>query len=64
MDVLALQRLLQDVDVEDSVIEDEGVYTTDGQLDVGELVAQLFWLKLDPLPKKPGSDPIQASITG
>ena len=64
MDILALQRLLQDVDVEDSVVEDEGVYTTDGKLDIGELVAQLFWLKLDPLPKKPGTDPIRMSITG
>uniref|UniRef100_A0A7S1CY52 Uncharacterized protein n=1 Tax=Cyclophora tenuis TaxID=216820 RepID=A0A7S1CY52_CYCTE len=64
MDVVALQKLLQNVDEEDSVIEDEGIYTMDGTLDVGELVAQLFWLKLDPLPKKPGSDPVFMSISG
>jgi hypothetical protein len=64
MDVMELQKLLQDFDVEDDVMEDEGIYGGDGMLDVGELVAQLFWLKLDPYPKKPGSSPVQSSITG
>lgn len=66
MDILQLQRLLQsDINVEDDVLmEDEAIYSTDGTLDVGELVAQLFWLSLDPYPKKPGSDPVQISISG
>lgn len=64
MDVMELQKLLQDFDVEDDVMEDEGIYGGDGMLDVGELVAQLFWLKLDPYPKKPGSSPVSSSITG
>ncbi|GAX16822.1 hypothetical protein FisN_5Hh194 [Fistulifera solaris] len=66
MDVAELQRLLQiDIrDEEDVLMEDEAIYATDGPLDLGELVAQLFWLGLDPYPKKPGTDPIQISITG
>jgi hypothetical protein len=64
MDMMELQRLLQDFDVEDDVIEDEAIYSLNGVLDVGELVAQLFWLKLDPYPKKPGSNPVQSSISG
>lgn len=66
MDVMELQRLLQiDIqDEEDVLMEDEAIYATDGPLDLGELVAQLFWLGLDPYPKKPGTDPIQRSITG
>lgn len=66
MDIMELQRLLQtDISSEDDVLmEDEAIYTTDGMLDVGELVAQLFWLSLDPYPKKPGSDPVSASISG
>ena len=66
MDVMELQRILQqDISSEDDVLmEDEAIYTTDGTLDVGELVAQLFYLSLDPYPKKPGSDPVQASISG
>lgn len=64
MDVMALQRILQtDID-EDILMEDEAIYAVDGLLDVGELVAQLFWLNLDPYPKKPGTDPVQRSITG
>jgi hypothetical protein len=67
MDVMELQRMLQaDINSEDdTLMEDEAIYNLqDGQLDVGELVAQLFWFKLDPYPKKPGTDPIQRSITG
>jgi hypothetical protein len=67
MDVMELQRLLQaDINADDdTLMEDEAIYNVqDGQIDVGELVAQLFWFKLDPYPKKPGTDPIQRSITG
>ena len=64
IDVLALQRMLQADVNEEALMEDESIYDTKGTLDVGELVAQLFWLKLDPYLKKPGTDPIQRSITG
>ena len=67
MDVMELQRLLQaDINSDDdTLMEDEAIYSSqDGQIDVGELVAQLFWFKLDPYPKKPGTNPIQRSITG
>jgi len=66
MDVLELQKMLQAdlVEAEDVLMEDESIYSTGGLLDVGELVAQLFWLELDPYPKKPGTGPIQRSITG
>lgn len=64
MDVRDLQRMLQFDMNEDDIIEDEAIYTINGAIDVGELVSQLFWLKLDPYPKKPGSDPVQRSITG
>lgn len=66
MDVMELQRMLQsDISDEDDVLmEDEAIYCTDGLMDVGELVSQLFWLKLDPYPKKPGTNPVQRSISG
>jgi hypothetical protein len=64
MDMGELQKLLQDFDVNDDVIEDDAIYSIDGVLDLGELVSQLFWLKLDPYPKKPGSNPIWTSISG
>jgi hypothetical protein len=66
MDVMELQRMLQsDMNTDDdTLMEDEAIYCLDGMIDVGELVAQLFWLKLDPYPKKPGTDPVQRSITG
>jgi hypothetical protein len=65
IDVMELQRMLQNVeDDDDSVMEDEAIYAVDGVLDVGELVSQLFYLSLDPYPKKPGSGPVQYSITG
>lgn len=64
LDVMELQKMLQtDID-EDILLEDEAVYAVNGLLDVGELVAQLFWLSLDPYPKKPGTDPVRLSITG
>jgi hypothetical protein len=67
MDVMELQRMLQsDMNHDNDVLmEDEAIYSVnDGQIDVGELVSQLFWFTLDPYPKKPGTDPIQRSITG
>jgi hypothetical protein len=66
MDIMELQRLLQeDVDTdEDVLMEDEAIYAVTGLLDMGELVSQLFFLQLDPYPKKPGSGPVQTSITG
>jgi len=49
-----LQDMLENFDLEDDVIEDDAIYS-DGIVDVGELVSQLFSLKLDPYPKIPGS---------
>jgi hypothetical protein len=50
---------------EASLIEDESIYSsTTGLLDVGELVAQTFWLQLDPFPKKPGTGPMEIEISG
>lgn len=47
------------------VVEDEAIYSLSSeQLDVGELIAQTFWLQLDPYPKKPGSDPVSWEISG
>jgi hypothetical protein len=66
-DMHQLQRLLQEIksDEIDNIIEDESIYSGDsGKLDLGELVAQTFWLELDPYPKKPGTDPISFSISG
>lgn len=59
-----IESLLQEFDTEDDVFEDENVLGSDGILDVGELVAQFFRLKLDPYPKKPGSEPVSYSISG
>ena len=56
-----LSLLLDD----DDSIEDQSIYSAvDGRFDAGELVAQTFWLNLDPYPKKPGTSPIQTSISG
>jgi hypothetical protein len=50
---------------EDAMIEDENIYSaTTGKLDVGELVAQVFWVNLDPYPKKPGTSPVVYEISG
>lgn len=66
MDMAELQRLLQEeISGDDNdLMEDASIYPVGGLLDVGELVAQLFWFKLDPYPKKPGTDPVSFSITG
>jgi hypothetical protein len=59
-----LQDLMEDFDLEEDIIEDENIYNAaKGQVDVGELVAQLFAVKLDPYPKKPGSKPVNLSFT-
>lgn len=74
LDMTELQRLIDrqqqdnDWDMDDLVLEDEGIYPASaaagvGAIDVGELVAQLFWLSLDPYPKKPGTDAVQVSIS-
>ena len=49
---------------DDDIIEDEAILGQDGMLDVGELVAQMFRVKLDPYPKKPGTTPVTYTITG
>ncbi|MGK3745227.1 MAG: hypothetical protein ACI8RD_014014 [Bacillariaceae sp.] len=47
------------------VVEDEGIYSlSSDQLDVGELIAQTFWLELDWYPKKPGTGPMEFEISG
>jgi uncharacterized metal-binding protein YceD (DUF177 family) len=66
-DIVELQNILDDIEGEydDLLVEDESIYSLlTGTLDVGELVAQSFWLNLDPYPKKPGSGPIEISISG
>jgi hypothetical protein len=73
MDVQQLQRLLeQNIDSNDnnnndlSIMEDEFIYSTSTSniFDIGELISQVFWLELDPYPKKPGTGPVQFSISG
>ena len=69
LDVFQLQQLLQDDDdydeeLADVLMEDQAIYPVGGPMDVGELVSQLFWLQLDPYPKKPDSQPLQRSISG
>jgi len=59
-----IEDLLQDFDIEEDLVEDENIFAMDGMLDVGELVAQTFRIKLDPYPKKPGSEPVSYSISG
>jgi len=58
-DVFDLQTAIQQADTFGSgtgaadIVEDEGIYSlSSDQLDVGELVAQTFWLELDWYPKK------------
>jgi hypothetical protein len=48
----------------EDIMEDEGILGEDGIFDVGELVAQMFRVKLDPYPKKPGTTPVSYTITG
>lgn len=59
-----IEELLKDFDIEEDIVEDESIFGMDGLIDVGELVAQTFRLKLDPYPKKPGTGPVNYSITG
>lgn len=71
-DIFDLQAAIQEADLfEDDdlgaadTVEDEGIYSLSSeQLDVGELIAQTFWLQLDPYPKKPGTDPVTWEISG
>jgi hypothetical protein len=68
-EMLKIQSMLEDMeqhkeDYEDVLMEDENIYGSNGILDVGELVAQLFWLQLDPYPKKPGTEFSKFSISG
>lgn len=49
----------------EEIVEDESIYSaTNGILDVGELVAQTFYLNLDRYPKKPGTGPLEYTISG
>lgn len=64
MRVREIEELLKDFDIEEDIVEDESIFGMDGMIDIGELVAQTFRLKLDPYPKKPGTEPINYSITG
>jgi hypothetical protein len=50
-----MQDILMEYEVSDEIIEDESCFCTDGIVDCGEIVAQMFRSKLDPYPKKPGS---------
>jgi len=59
-----MQDFLQDADSEIEIIEDLAIFGSDGILDAGELVAQSLRLKLNPFPKKPGTEPVTYSITG
>lgn len=72
-DIFDLQAAIQEADffgADDEggaadLVEDEAIYSLSSeQLDVGELIAQTFWLQLDPYPKKPGSDPVSWEISG
>lgn len=71
-DVFDLQAAIQEADFfgdgdgeAADLVEDEAIYSLSSeQLDVGELIAQTFWLQLDPYPKKPGTDSVSWEITG
>lgn len=58
-----LSDILMEYEVTDEIIEDGNCFRTDGLVDCGEIVAQMFRLKLDPYPKKPGSAPVSYSFT-
>mmetsp|Transcript_59874 Transcript_59874/g.66929 ORF Transcript_59874/g.66929 Transcript_59874/m.66929 type:complete len:328 (+) Transcript_59874:143-1126(+) len=69
-DVFDLQTAIQQADTFGSgtgaadIVEDEGIYSlSSDQLDVGELVAQTFWLELDWYPKKPGTGPVEYEMS-
>mmetsp|Transcript_602 Transcript_602/g.943 ORF Transcript_602/g.943 Transcript_602/m.943 type:complete len:349 (+) Transcript_602:3-1049(+) len=55
MGMKQLSDILMEYEVTDEIIEDESCFCTDGIVDCGEIVAQMFRSKLDPYPKKPGS---------
>jgi hypothetical protein len=55
----SLQNILMEYEVTNDIIEDESCFCTDGIVDVGEIVSQMFRSKLDPYPKKPGSVPVK-----
>ena len=63
MDMKDLQNILTEYEVTNDIIEDESCFCTDGIVDVGEIVSQMFRSKLDPYPKKPGSDPVKYTFT-
>ena len=63
LDMKELQNILTEYEVTDDIIEDESCFCTDGIVDVGEIVSQMFRSKLDPYPKKPGSDPVKYTFT-
>lgn len=64
LDSEGLQGIIDEVQEErEDVIEDPEIYGEDGQLDVGELVAQYISLKADPNPKKPGTELIVQTWT-
>jgi hypothetical protein len=63
MDMKELQNILTEYEVTSDIIEDESCFCTDGIVDVGEIVSQMFRSKLDPYPKKPGSDPVKYTFT-
>ena len=50
-----MKDILMEYELSDEIIEDESCFCTDGIVDCGEIVAQMFRSKLDPYPKKPGS---------
>lgn len=58
-----LSDILMEYEVTDEVIEDGNCFRSDGLVDCGEIAAQMFRLKLDPYPKKPGSAPVSYSFT-
>lgn len=64
MNMNGIEGLIQEIYHDEDVIEDQNIFGDDGFIDVGELVAQCFRTKLDPYPKKPGSKPVNFSITG
>jgi len=63
MGMKQMQDILGEYEVTDEIIEDEQCFCTDGIVDCGEVVAQILRSKLDPYPKKPGSDPVSYSFT-
>ncbi|KAL7470848.1 hypothetical protein ACHAXS_011132 [Conticribra weissflogii] len=54
MGMKELQDILMDYEVTDEIIEDETCFCTDGIVDAGEIVAQMFRSKLDPYPRNQG----------